>query len=192
MVLLASERDRGQVWGIRLQEDPVLRITECESADVVRLLERDHAAGSEIRAQVGEAFEIRDAAGKRMKHEPSAVRREIPQQGVGVVVCQGAAVAVPVPRVYDGGFVQPERQLQERTEHLQLPIAGLCFIVIVQADLADCNEADGFGEGFEPFRGVGVLHDVQRMETGGEIHAVEVRREFARPAAAFVIRSAEQ
>ena len=57
VILLPAVRDGSQIRGIGLEEDAVLRVTQREGADVVGLLEREHAADAEVRAEHRKAFE---------------------------------------------------------------------------------------------------------------------------------------
>ena len=191
VVLLAAERNGREIRGIGFEQNAVFGVTKGERADVVRLLERHHAAASEVSAERFEPFEIGDASGKRVENELSACVCKIGKERVSIVVCQRAAV--DVARMHDRGPVQTKCEFQKRAENLKLFFACAAFVVVVQADLADRGEPPGSrGERFELLRFARMLHHVQRVKSGGEKHAVEMRCELRGAAAGLEIRAAQQ
>ena len=64
VVFLPPERNGREIRGIGFEQDAVFRVAESKITDIVRLLERHHAAASEVRAERVETLEIGDASGE--------------------------------------------------------------------------------------------------------------------------------
>ena len=115
---------------IGLDEDAIVRDDERRGAHVVRRAERDDPRDRDEKAEVEEPLRVLRRPRVAVDDAP---RRNLPQQRDGVVF--------RLARVDDDRQVAPPRLLELFAEELQLRLARLRRIVVVEPDLAPGGKA---------------------------------------------------